>query len=82
MASYKVSLLVWIGMSESQAHVSLFQSSWFNNWPWIHYDQANDKAFGFVYIKVSKVGNFKVCASKGEDMFVTRGYTNWKDARG
>ena len=69
-------------MSESQAHVSLFQSSWFNNWPWIHYDQANDKAFGFVYIKVSKVGNFKVCASKGEDMFVTHGYTNWKDARG
>jgi len=22
-----------------------FQSSWFKKWPWLHYDQANDKAF-------------------------------------
>lgn len=32
--------------------------------------------------KASKVGNFKVCASKGEDAFVTRGYTNRKNASG
>ena len=59
-----------------------FQSSWFKKWPWIHYDQTSDKAFCFVCAKASKVGNFKVCASKGEDAFVTRGYTNWKDASG
>ena len=59
-----------------------FQSSLFKKWPWIHYDQANDKPFCFVCIKASQVGNFKVCASKGEDVFVTRGYTNWKDASG
>ena len=53
-----------------------FQSSWFKKWPWIHYDQDNDKAFCFVCIKASKVANFKVCV----DAFVTRGYTNWKDA--
>ncbi len=28
------------------------------------------------------MGNFKVCASKGEEVFVTSGYTNWKDASG
>ena len=56
------------------------QSSWFNKWAWIHYNQSNDKAFCFVCIKTSKVGNFKVCASKGEDVFVTCGYTNWKEA--
>ena len=26
------------------------------------------------------MGNFKACASKGEDAFVTCGYTSWKDA--
>ena len=39
-------------------------------------------AFYFVCMKSSKVGNFKVCASKGEDTFVTHGYMNWKDASG
>ena len=35
-----------------------------------------------MHIKASKLGNFKVCASKGKDAFVTRGNTNWKDASG
>jgi len=46
-----------------------FQSSWFKKWPWLHYNQANNKAFCFVCLKASKskMGNFKVCASKEED---------------
>ena len=33
-------------------------------------------------MKAAKLGNFKVCASKGEDAFLTRGYCNWKDVTG
>ena len=40
--------------------------------------------FCFVCMKALQVGKFKLCASKGKalDAFVTRGYTNWKDANG
>ena len=44
-----------------------FQSASFKKWPWLHYDQTNDKVYCFVCMKVSKVGNFRVCASKGDD---------------
>ena len=37
----------------------------------------NDKAFCFTCLKASKIGNLKVC-----DAFLSRGYTNWKDASG
>lgn len=33
-------------------------------------------------MKASKLGNLRVCASKGDDTFLTHGYTNWKDACG
>ena len=59
-----------------------FQATWFKKWPWLHYDQTNDRAFCFTCMKASKLGNLKVCASKGDDAFSTRGYTNWKDACG
>ena len=33
-------------------------------------------------MKASKVGNFILCASKGNDAFLSCGYTNSKDASG
>ena len=33
-------------------------------------------------MKASKLGNFRGCASKGDDALLTRGYCNWKDATG
>ena len=59
-----------------------FQSSWYKRWPWIHYDQNNDKVFCFTCLKASRLGKLKACASKGDDAFLSRGYTNWKDAGG
>ena len=59
-----------------------FQSSWFKKWPWLHYDQAKDLAFCFTCIKASKLGNQRVCASRGEETFVSHGFSNWKDACG
>ena len=33
-----------------------FQSSWYNRWPWIHYDQVNDCAFCFTCLKAKRLG--------------------------
>ncbi len=59
-----------------------FQSSWYKRWPWIHYDQANDCVFCFTCLKAKRLGMLKTCASKGEEAFLSRGYTNWKDVSG
>ncbi len=59
-----------------------FQSSWYKRWPWIHYDQANDCVFCFTCLKAKRLGMLKACASKGEEAFLSRGYTNWKDVSG
>ena len=45
------------------------------------YDQVNDKAFCFTCLEA--LGNLKICAIKGDEVFLSRGYTgNWKDASG
>lgn len=59
-----------------------FQATWFKKWPWLHYDQVHDASLCFVCVKASKSANFKVCASKGDDAFLKRGFCNWKDACG
>ena len=52
-----------------------FQSSWFHRWKWIHYD-ATDAAFCFSCCKAAKQGKIKFT----EGSFITKGFTNWKDA--
>ena len=60
-----------------------FQSSWFTKWPWLHYDQVNDKVFCFTCLKASTTGILSSGAyNRSDDAFVNRGYTNWKDASG
>ena len=58
-----------------------FQSSW---WPWITYNETEDKAFRFVCIKVVQQERVRNCVltSKTSDAFLTQGFTNWKDANG
>ena len=61
-----------------------FQSSWFDKWPWITYSETDDKAFCFVCIKAVQQERVRNCSltSKTSDTFLTRGYTNWRDATG
>ena len=60
-----------------------FQSSWFNKWPWLHYDQAEDRVFCHACVQALKKGSVtRSLATKAEGAFLTRGYTNWKDAAG
>ena len=61
-----------------------FQSSWFEKWPWISYNETEDKAFCFICIKAVQQERVRECTltSKTSNAFLTQGYTNWKDATG
>ena len=55
-----------------------FQVKWFDQWKWIHYDEAADSVFCHVCAKVEEEGILK---STSKDLaFIKKGYTNWKDA--
>lgn len=63
-------------------HLS-FQSSWLVKWPWIHYDQVNDRPYCFTCTKASKIRKMPTFAyNRSEEAFVSRGYSIWKDASG
>lgn len=55
-----------------------FQHSWFQKWHWIHYDENNDAAFCHNCVKACK--EKKLISSNAESAFITKGFTNWKDA--
>ena len=55
-----------------------FQPVRFTRWSWLDYDEDGDKVFCFVCKKAFSEN--KLCSSKLEDTYITRGYTNWKDA--
>ena len=58
------------------------QSAWFRKWPWLHYDQAEDRMFCHTCCQAVKQGLAIRGADKKKDAFITIGYTNWKDAAG
>ena len=55
-----------------------FQSKWFNDHSWIHYDENSDSAFCHVCIQAYKRGCLS--SNTAEPRFISDGYTNWKDA--
>ena len=58
-----------------------FQSQWFSKWQWLHYDQSRDMAFChtcMMAVKSKKITSL----GTGDLAFVSRGYSNWKDATG
>lgn len=50
-----------------------FQPLRYKRWLWIHYNQS---------LLFHLLGMLKAWASKGDDEFLSRGYSNWKDAGG
>ena len=55
-----------------------FQASWFHKWKWLHYNELDDLVFCHVCMKANAEGKLKCRAL--EPSFVTRGFSNWKDA--
>ena len=56
-----------------------FQSSWFGRWPWLHYNKEGDTVLCFTCMKAH--AEKKMQWSSNTDLaFVSRGFSNWKDA--
>ena len=55
-----------------------FQSSWFANRTWLHYDEANDLAYCHVCMVAYRDG--KMNSSNLDKAFILNGFFNWKDA--
>ena len=55
-----------------------FQAAWFDKFPWIHYDEALDAALCHLCARAENGG--KLMANCKDVAFVSKGFTNWKDA--
>ena len=55
-----------------------FQSSWFANRTWLHYDEANDLAYCHVCMVAYRDG--KLNSSNLAKAFILNGFSSWKDA--
>ena len=56
-----------------------FQASWFNKWTWLHYVEDKDLALCFACYK-AKAENKLNWASNADEAFISKGFSNWKDA--
>ena len=58
-----------------------FQHSWFAKWPWLHYVEERDVALCFTCTRA--YSEKKIQWSSNVDLaFVSKGFSNWKDANG
>ena len=64
--------------SEKPGEKKRFQSSWFANRTWLHYDEANDLAYYHVCMVAYRDG--KLNRSNLDKAFILNGFYNWKDA--
>ena len=55
-----------------------FQSSWFQKWKWLYYDESNNLAFCHTCMKANSEAKLRCRSLK--PAFITQGFNNWKDA--
>ena len=56
-----------------------FQTSWYDKFPWIHFDEQLKAVLCFICLKAESL-HINELARKREMTFVTIGFTNWKKA--
>ena len=55
-----------------------FQGTWFNDFPWLHYDETNDKVLCHTcMMRAEFEGKLRTARNK-DPVFVIDGYCNWK----
>ena len=54
-----------------------FNASWFDEWAWLHWDEASQRAFCFTCVSAFK---HKLRSATADAAYITKGYQNWKDA--
>ena len=56
-----------------------FQPTWFEQFPWLHYNEQKDSVLCFICAKQNDKGNLRT-ETKKEYSFITEGFSNWKKA--
>ena len=56
-----------------------FQQKWFEQFPWLHYNEENDSVLCFICTKQNAKENL-ISATKKEEAFLKGGFSNWKKA--
>ena len=56
-----------------------FRPEWCEKYSWLHYDASIDAVFCYICMKVERESKYKV-STKREPAFISKGFTNWKDA--
>ena len=57
-----------------------FRAEWCQQYSWLHYDVSLDAAFCYLCMRAEHEGKFLV-STKREPSFLSKGYTNWKEAK-
>ena len=57
-----------------------YMKDWFDKFPWLHYDELNDRAFFHTCIAAYNKADMSIVIDTIEPIFISTGYTNWKDA--
>ena len=57
-----------------------FQHTWYTSWPWLHYDEEKDIVFCHICVLALKQKKTRLTAGNSEGAFISRGFSNWKDA--
>jgi hypothetical protein len=55
-----------------------FQPSWFTTWPWLHYLENEDMALCHTCTRAFQTN--QLSSTMVDPAFISKGYTNWKDA--
>ncbi|XP_074609646.1 zinc finger MYM-type protein 1-like [Acropora palmata] len=56
-----------------------FQSKWFNDFPWLHYNEQSDSVLCFICAQQNQKLNLRAARNK-EWVFISQGFSNWKKA--
>ena len=56
-----------------------FQQKWFEQFPWLHYNEENDSVLCFICTKQNAKENL-ISATKKEEAFLKGVFSNWKKA--
>ena len=56
-----------------------FRAEWCEKYDWLHYDRGSDAAFCHLCLTAEHEKRF-LASTKRDPAFITRGYTNWRDA--
>ena len=72
-------VMVYLVKANHMVIMRSFQSSWYARWSWLHYLEDQDSVLCFICAKASHLK--KIQWSSNFDLaFISKGYSNWKDA--